>query len=57
MKRTCENCKYFRLHYVRWTNGRYVPTRDGHCVKPRLKIRKADTLGCVYWREVENRKT
>ena len=55
MKKTCENCKYFRLHYVRWANGRYVPTRDGHCVKPRLKIRKADALGCVYWEPVEKK--
>ena len=45
----CKNCAYFRLHYIRYGRGRYVPLHYGHCVKPRLKKRMADEKGCSYW--------
>lgn len=39
----CMNCKHFRQHYGRESNGRneyYFPMYEGHCVHPRLKNRK-----------------
>ncbi len=44
---TCLTCKHFRQHYIR--RGRsYMPISDGHCVFPRLKLRKQDTPACPH---------
>ncbi|MBQ3532343.1 MAG: hypothetical protein IJA51_01425 [Oscillospiraceae bacterium] len=48
-KKCCGTCKYFRQHYVLWSNGRYVGIPHGHCVYPRLKDRRKETDGCAYW--------
>ena len=45
----CGGCKYFIQHYIRYDDGEYVPILEGHCKKPRLKPRKADTPACQYW--------
>ena len=45
----CGSCKYFIQHYIRYDDGEYVPILEGHCKKPRLKSRKADTPACQYW--------
>lgn len=47
----CETCKHFRLHYIKHSNRYYVPLFYGHCVKPRLKKRFANTPACDYWDE------
>ncbi len=49
--RACKNCVYFRLHYVRYSRGRYREMEYGHCMEPRLKIRYADNRACQYWQE------
>ena len=33
----CGNCKNFRMHYIKYSRGKYVALMYGHCVKPRLK--------------------
>lgn len=38
-EKICGNCKNFRLHYIKYSRGHYVPLEYGHCVKPRLKKR------------------
>lgn len=46
---TCENCMYFRQHYILFYEGHYNPVPCGHCVFPRLKHRRPDTPACVYY--------
>jgi len=48
---TCENCTHFRQHYIHFWEQRYDAIPCGHCVYPRLKYRRPDTLACVYFRE------
>ena len=43
---TCQNCKHFRIHYIRYEKNNYVPISDGHCVHPRLKFCKTETPAC-----------
>ena len=31
----CGSCKYFRLHYIRQSEGFYSALNYGHCVYPR----------------------
>ncbi len=50
-KKCCGTCKYYREHYVRYSDGRYFRTPYGHCVYPRLKRRSRDDDSCVYWAE------
>ena len=49
--KTCENCRYFRRHYVRGAGNRYTPLDRGHCVHPRLKDRTIQTPACQRYRE------
>ena len=49
-EKTCKNCAFFRLHYIRYGRGRYSP-HYGHCVKPRLKKREENEKACAYWTE------
>ena len=53
-EQTCGNCRHFRRHYVRYARGRYMALSYGHCVKPRLKSREADTRACAHWQEKES---
>ena len=47
---TCADCAYFRQHYIRFDINRYSAVPCGHCVHPRLKHRRPDTLACVHFR-------
>jgi len=38
-RRTCQTCKHFRQHYVKWGEDDYQKCGSGHCVYPRLKPR------------------
>ena len=51
---SCGSCKYFMRHYIRYDEGDYVPILDGHCKKPRLKLRNAKTPACQYWERQNN---
>ena len=42
-EKTCKNCAFFRLHYIRYGRGRYSPLHYGHCVK--------NEKACAYWTE------
>ena len=42
----CENCKYFRQHYVHFYENHYTPIPCGHCTYPRLKHRTPNTEAC-----------
>lgn len=46
---TCKTCKHLRQHYVRRSRG-YAWTNCGHCVYPRLKLRRPDTTACDKFR-------
>ena len=53
----CEECRYFRRHYVKFGRNRYHPISKGHCVHPRLKDRSVDTPACPrfsFRREAED---
>ena len=52
MEETCGACKHFRRHYIK-LGWRYEPIDDGHCVKPRCKMRKAKTPACGYFQKKE----
>lgn len=43
---TCLDCKHYRRHYIKQGKNYYVLIADGHCVYPRLKLRKANTPAC-----------
>ena len=49
--KNCGNCAHFRRHYVRVGNHQYLPLDQGHCVRPRLKGRTAQTPACQCYRE------
>lgn len=49
--KVCENCKNFRLHYIKYSRGNYSALAYGHCVKPRLKKRYANEKACLCWQD------
>lgn len=51
----CESCKYFQQHYVKLEEDHYSTTSSGHCVYPRLKLRKSYAKACQNYagREAE----
>ena len=51
--KTCESCRHFRQHYVRYSARRYQPIRYGHCVFPRLKRRMTVAPACEYYEKRE----
>lgn len=53
-QKMCENCRNFRLHYIRYTRGNYAALNYGHCVKPRLKKRYCSDKVCAWWQEKNN---
>lgn len=46
--RRCATCVHFRRHYVRRSDGVYVPLEYGHCVFPRLEKREPGQT-CRHW--------
>ncbi len=48
----CGSCKYFRLHYIRQSEGFYSALNYGHCVYPRLKKRCTEEH-CLHWEAKE----
>ena len=50
---TCADCAHFRQHYIHFDANRYSAVPCGHCVHPRLKHRRPDTLACVHFRPRE----
>lgn len=47
-KKTCQNCGYFRLHYI-WFQ-RYQPIYFGHCVHPpRIRHCRPGMSACPKW--------
>lgn len=54
-ERTCRYCKHYRQYYTKNAAGRFMPLHIGHCVKPRLKRREADSEGCQYWQGREEK--
>lgn len=52
----CKTCKYFYQHYIRLTKDRYTITPSGHCVYPRIKLRRDDTPACQHYKEAEPHK-
>ena len=47
-KEKCENCRYFRRHYI-VDSQRCTPVNCGHCTYPRIKKRTPDTLACGHF--------
>lgn len=56
MRRTCETCAYFLRHYVK-CKKRYHATGFGHCIEPRIKVRKLDTPACARYKQREEAQT
>ena len=50
----CKDCKHFRQHYIHFCDNRFDAIPCGHCVYPRLKHRRPDTLACVYFSKNED---
>jgi len=49
-KVTCVSCRHYRQHYIRDERWQYSPTADGHCVYPRLKMRKSVETACANFK-------
>ena len=45
-EKLCQNCKYFKQHYVKVKNSGYMKTYAGHCANPRLREKKPDAPAC-----------
>jgi hypothetical protein len=52
MERICNNCKHYRRHYFKMQNM-FHQVADGHCVYPRLKLRKFNTEACPNYAPLE----
>lgn len=52
-KLICQNCKHFRVHYVKDPAGNYRRVRGGHCVYPRLKLRYGEKPACAHFLPAE----
>lgn len=50
---TCADCTYFCQHYIYFLEMRYDTIPCGHCIYPRLKHRKPNTLACVHFKRKE----
>lgn len=46
---TCEECRYFRQHYVPHPNGWFTACGCGHCVYPMTKPRRPETPACKHF--------
>lgn len=48
----CANCTHYYQHYVKdpfWTDEQYAPCNCGHCVRPRMKVRKPGMEACEHF--------
>lgn len=43
---TCQTCKYYYQHYVKYGKNHFISVDEGHCVHPRLKFRKPEAPAC-----------
>ena len=48
-EKTCETCKHFQQHYIKWGKNRYTECGFGHCVYPRCKPRYINTKACQHY--------
>lgn len=44
--KSCEHCKHFHRHYVKFGHNKYAPLSCGHCSNPHLRDKKAETPAC-----------
>ena len=49
-EKICQTCVHFLQHFAKRKSS-YVPVDCGHCIYPRVKPRKPETLGCKYYKE------
>ena len=48
-KETCQNCGYFRQHYIIWCH-RYDRINFGHCTHPPgVRHCRPETAACAKW--------
>ena len=48
----CATCRHYYLHYIRFSDGRFEPIHDGHCVhQRRIKNRKPYDICEHYTRD------
>lgn len=47
-ERCCATCVHYYPHYVRDALGRYIPVSMGHCIYPRTKARRAESV-CEHY--------
>lgn len=53
-KMTCDDCIYFRPHYVKF-EFYFLKTGCGHCVYPRIKRRDRFSTVCRYFQKNADR--
>lgn len=51
-EKTCETCRRFHRHYVKWEKETYHPLAMGHCGTPRVRNRKAGAPACPHWEAI-----
>ena len=47
-ERCCATCAHYYPHYVKDTLGRFIPISIGHCIYPRTKARRAESV-CEHY--------
>jgi hypothetical protein len=55
-ERCCATCAHYYPHYVRDALGRYIPVSMGHCIYPRTKARRAQSV-CEHYAAKEDGRT
>ena len=55
---TCDNCKFFLVHYIKCGNGTFITTSSGHCVNRNRAFKQSDRIVRIYrtcelWEPVE----
>lgn len=53
-EKTCENCRFYKQHYVKTSAG-YLCTLYGHCSNDNVKFRNKTERrkNCEYWQTIE----
>ena len=50
----CENCTHYTQHYVRMERGVFAKCYAGHCMEPRIKVRRPDQVCERYERREQD---
>ena len=56
MEQTCSQCTYFYQHYGMYPNHKLYKVAFGHCIHPRIKIKKPEHAACEHFQPAPQKK-